>query len=64
MRDACENERVDSLNYLNETVFSTPVYLSFLQPNKLYYLYRIGAFLHAMWFTISTSYSQSNESIG
>ena len=38
MRDACENERVDSLNYFNETVFSTPVYLSFLQPNKLFYL--------------------------
>jgi len=34
MRDACKQERVDSMNYVYDTVFLRPVYLSFLQPNK------------------------------
>ena len=33
------NQEVDnSLNYSNDTVFLTPIYLSFLQPNKQFYL--------------------------
>jgi len=36
MRD--KQERVDMLNYLNDTVFLTPVYLSFLQQKKSFYL--------------------------
>jgi len=31
-------ERVDSLNYFNDTVFLTPMYLPFLQTNKSFYL--------------------------
>jgi len=31
-------ERDDSLNYFNDTVVLTPMYWSFLQPNKLFYL--------------------------
>jgi len=30
-------ERVIRLNYFNDTVFWTPMYLSFLQPNKYFY---------------------------
>ena len=54
-------ERDDSLNYFNDTMFLTPVYLSFLQPNKSFYLSRDFCF-DAILFTISTSYSQLNES--
>jgi len=32
-----QQERVDSLNYFNDTVFWTPMYLSFLQPSKSFY---------------------------
>jgi len=33
-----KQERVDSLNYSNDTVSLTHVYLSVLQPNKSFYL--------------------------
>ena len=33
-----KQERVESLNYSNDTVFLTHVYLSVLQPNKSLYL--------------------------
>jgi len=33
-----KQKRIDSLRYVNDTVFLTHVYLSFLQPNKSFYL--------------------------
>jgi len=44
------------LNYFNDTVVLTPMYLSFLQPDKSFYLSKRLLF-DAMLFTIS---SQSN----
>jgi len=35
-----KQERVDRLNCFNDKVFLIPVYLSFLQPNKLFYFWK------------------------
>jgi len=38
MNDACEKQRVESLNYSIDTVFLSHVYLSVLQLNTSFYL--------------------------
>ena len=57
-----KQECVDSSNYFNDTVFLTPVYLSFYNQTSCL-IDQSGAFFDAILFTICTSYSQSNESI-
>jgi len=45
-----KQERFDSVNYFNDMVFLTPVYLSFLQPNKSFYLSKRRLFrLHIVY---------------
>jgi len=39
-----KQERVESLNYYNDTVFLTHVYLPVLQPNKSFYLLKCRLF--------------------
>ena len=54
-----KQERDERLNYSNDTVFLTHVYLFVLQPNKSFF-YRSGACFDAILFITSTSSSQSN----
>jgi len=57
-----KQERVNSVNFFNDTLFLTPMYLSFcIQTSR--FIYRSHACFDAILFTIFTSYSQSNESI-
>jgi len=56
-----KQERFDSLNYCDDMVFLTLVYLPFC--NQISFIYRSGACFDVMLFTISTSCSESNESI-
>ena len=58
-----KQERVDRLNCFNDKVFLIPVYLSFCNQISCF-ISGSGACFDAMLFAISTSYSQSNESIG
>jgi len=58
-----KQKHVDSLNYFSDMVFLRPVYLSFCNQISRF-IYRSGACFDVILFTISTSYIQSNESIG
>jgi len=60
-----KQRRVDNLNYFNDMVFLTPVYLSFVFDNQTRcFINRSGACFDATLCIISTSDSQSNKSIG
>jgi len=54
-----KQERVDSFKYLNDMLFLTPVWVFFCNQTS-HFNYRSDAML----LTISTNYSQSNESNG
>jgi len=59
-----KQERVDSLNYfLLHRILNTYIFVFFCNQTSRF-IYRSGSNYGAMLFTISTSYSQYNKSIG
>ena len=59
-----QNKNVLTVRTIYDTVFLTPVYLSFFVTKQVVFINQSGACFDAILFIISTSESQSNKSIG